>query len=138
MNENKLKHLDFIQAIITRMNSNSFMLKGWCITLVSALFALAAKDADPKYVVIAFIPLPAFYLLDAFYLSRERQYRDLYSRAAVSDPNSVDFSMDARPYNKGRSTWFASLGSLSVWLFYGIAAVTVAIVMFVVQGPHHG
>ena len=35
MNENKLKHLEFIQNIITRMNSNSFVIKGWSITLVT-------------------------------------------------------------------------------------------------------
>jgi len=30
------------------MNVNSFLLKGWAITLVAALFALAAKDANPQ------------------------------------------------------------------------------------------
>jgi len=59
--EAKLKYLEFIQAIINRMNSNSFMLKGWCITLVSALFALAAKDANQLYVIVAYIPLPSFF-----------------------------------------------------------------------------
>lgn len=48
MNEKKLKHLEFLQNVITRMNSNSFMIKGWAITLVSALFVLAAKDANVK------------------------------------------------------------------------------------------
>ena len=41
----KLEHLKMLQAVITRMASNSFMVKGWCITLVSALLALSAKDA---------------------------------------------------------------------------------------------
>ncbi len=27
--EIKMKHLDMIQAIITRMNANSFSMKGW-------------------------------------------------------------------------------------------------------------
>ena len=40
----KLKHLEFIQDVITRMNSNSFLLKGWCVTLMSVLFALSARD----------------------------------------------------------------------------------------------
>ena len=44
--ENKRKHLEFIQSVIARMNSNSFLIKGWSITLVSALFALAAKDSN--------------------------------------------------------------------------------------------
>jgi len=64
MGENKRKHLEFIQNIITRMNANSFMIKGWTITLVSALFALAAKDANMNYVLISYIVLPVFWILD--------------------------------------------------------------------------
>lgn len=41
--EKKLKHLDFLQLVITRMNVNSFFLKGWSVTLVAALFAFATK-----------------------------------------------------------------------------------------------
>ena len=78
MDENKRKHLEFIQNVITRMNTNSFLIKGWMVTLVSALFALAAKDSDPRYVLVTFIAIPVFWLLDGFYLSQERQYRGLY------------------------------------------------------------
>jgi hypothetical protein len=46
--ESKLKHLEFIQNVITRMNTNSFLIKVWVATLVSALFALAAKDANQR------------------------------------------------------------------------------------------
>ena len=38
----KLKHLEFIQGIITRMANNSFMLKGWAVTLVAGIFALSS------------------------------------------------------------------------------------------------
>lgn len=134
----KLKYLEFIQAIVTRMNANSFMLKGWGITLVSALFALAAKDASPLYVLVAYIPIPAFWLLDGYYLSQERQYRDLYKVAANCDPAHVDFSLDAKEFNKGRNTWAATLFSPTIAIFYGIAAITVLVVMFAIQGKAHG
>ena len=32
MTEEQIKHLEFIQGIINRMNSNSFAIKGWAIT----------------------------------------------------------------------------------------------------------
>jgi len=35
--EAKLKHLEMIQDVIKRMASNSFLLKGWSLTLVVAL-----------------------------------------------------------------------------------------------------
>ncbi len=36
--ENKRKHLEFIQAIISRMAGNLFFLRGWTITLIAAFF----------------------------------------------------------------------------------------------------
>lgn len=39
-NENRIKHLDYIQSVISRMANNSFQIKTWCITVVSAIFAL--------------------------------------------------------------------------------------------------
>ena len=36
--ENKQKHLELIQGVINRLSSNSFLLKGWSVVLISALF----------------------------------------------------------------------------------------------------
>lgn len=76
--EKKLKHLEMIQAVINRMANNSFMLKGWTVTLVAGIFALASKDADKMYFLIAYIPLIIFWGLDSYYLLQERLYRSLY------------------------------------------------------------
>jgi len=51
---NKIKHLEFIQTIINRMAANSFLIKGWAITLVAALFALSSKDTNKNYIIISF------------------------------------------------------------------------------------
>ena len=39
--ESKIAYLQMIQAVIARMAGNSFLIKGWSVTLVAALFALA-------------------------------------------------------------------------------------------------
>ena len=52
-NNNKITHLEMVQGIINRMASNSFMLKGWAVTLVAGIFALASKDTDKLYILIA-------------------------------------------------------------------------------------
>ena len=44
--DRQLTHLQMIQAVITRMAGNSFLIKGWSVTLVAALFALAAADTE--------------------------------------------------------------------------------------------
>lgn len=58
--ENKLKYLELIQSVINRMASNSFMLKGWAVTLVTGIFALVGKGTDKLYFLIAYIPVIAF------------------------------------------------------------------------------
>lgn len=40
-NASFLKYLTFIQDVITRMNRNAFQLKGWCVTIIAGLSALA-------------------------------------------------------------------------------------------------
>lgn len=94
--EKKLKHLEFIQNVITRMNSNSFMIKGWAVTLVAALFALSAKEANVKFYLIAFIPIVAFWILDGFFIATERRFIKLYKDAASKVESAIDFNMN--PY----------------------------------------
>ena len=78
----KEKHLEFIQGVINRHNSNSFMLKGWAITIASALYALGGTINQPFVIFIALIPIFLFWGLDAFYLTNERCFVDLYSSVA--------------------------------------------------------
>ena len=134
MDENKRKHLEFIQNVITRMNTNSFFIKGWMVTLVSALFALAAKDSDPRYVLVTYLAIPIFWLLDGFYLSQERQYRKLYD--AVRAAETTDFSMNASAYATGWDTWLATVFSRTLLVLYVPMIIIALAVMFVLQA--HG
>ena len=78
--ETKIAHLQMIQAVITRMAENSFMAKGWTVTLVTALFALAAVDANRFFVYVAYLPAVMFWALDAYFLRQERLFRKLYDQ----------------------------------------------------------
>ena len=57
----KHKHLEFLQGAVNRMSGNLFLLKGWTVTLIAALFALAAKDANLLYAALAYFPLLTFW-----------------------------------------------------------------------------
>jgi len=130
MNEKKLKHLEFIQLVITRMNVNSFLLKGWSVTLIAALFAFAAKDANIEYVLITFISTPIFWFLDGYYLSQERQYRGLFNKTKVIPEESIDFDMDASPFRTGCNRWIPSVFSTTLNLFYGtLITITLIIIL---------
>ncbi len=58
--ENKIKYLELVQSIISRMANNSFMLKGWAVTLISGIFVLSGKDTDELYFLVAYIPIIIF------------------------------------------------------------------------------
>jgi hypothetical protein len=129
--EAKFKHLEFIQNVITRMNSNSFLIKGWAITLVSALFGLAAQNSNQQYVMVTYTIIPAFWIMDGFYISQERQYRKLYEEAAAKDV--VDFNMNASRFNGENRTWLSGIFSKTLLVFYGVSFLTTLIVMFLIQ-----
>jgi hypothetical protein len=131
--ENKRKHLEFIQLVITRMNVNSFLLKGWSVTLVAALFAFATKDSDISYVIITYISTPIFWLLDAYYLSLERQYRGLYNSVKNKEEKNIDFDMNAKPFDKGKDSWLSSIFSVTLLFFYGGLTAITLIIMYVIN-----
>lgn len=133
MNDNKIKHLEFIQNVITRMNSNSFLIKGWTVTLVSALFALEAKDTNTDYVIVSYISIPIFWILDGFYIAQERQYRELYKEVTKKEDIQVNFNMDASTFNKGKRTWLCGILSKTLIPFYGFFILITLIVMFVIK-----
>jgi len=68
----KERHLRMIQAVIKRMAANSFWLKGWSVTLVSALFVVDVKDIEARVIWVALLPALCFWGLDGYYLWQER------------------------------------------------------------------
>ncbi len=88
----KLEHLKMLQTVIARMAGNSFSVKTWCVTLVSALLGLAAKDS-PKMIFVAFLPVLMFWWLDAYFLHQERLFRELFDQVRNNGKEDSDFSM---------------------------------------------
>lgn len=120
--EAKTKYLEFIQATINRMAGNSFLLKGWTVTLVGALFALTFKEVDPLYLLISLIVLVLFWRLDSYYLSQERLFIKLYERVSASKSDDTDFSMDTMSFKKYITVGGCAF-SETMRLFYGGLAI---------------
>ena len=108
MTDDQRKHLELIQAVVNRLASNSFSLKGWCVTLVAAVFALASKDPYPWFFAVGLVPVLTFWGLDAYYLWQERLFRALYDKfcdqyvprtppVSTLTGNLPEMSMDTRP-----------------------------------------
>ncbi|MES2238666.1 MAG: hypothetical protein V4497_00250 [Bacteroidota bacterium] len=130
MNEQKIKHLEFIQNTITKMGNNSFLIKGWLISIVSALYALSAKDSNSNFIIISYLAIPVFWLLNGYFLSQERKYRTLYDAVRLKNENQIDFDMNTKNYNNGRNTILSSLFSISIFPLYFTMFIITLIVIF--------
>lgn len=134
--DKKVQYLQMIQGVITRMASNSFALKGWAVTLVAAIFALSAKDADRRYFLISYVPILVFWGLDTFYLRQERLYRALYNKARQAPDNTpVDFSLTATTATLGEDKKFEYLNcffsTTELWFYLPLAILCLAITIII-------
>jgi len=125
--EYMLKEIDIIQDIIRRMAFNSFMIKGWAITLV--VVTLLLKGAEKYQVWIAFIPLLVFWFLDACFLWQERMYRKLYEWVINNRLKTKEylFDMNAYRFKEQVQPKFRIMFSTTLGWFYGSIAILIVI-----------
>ena len=118
--ENKLKHLEFLQGVINRLANNSFMLKGWSVIIVSALFVLDFKNTDSKILYLTLLPIIAFWVLDGYFLWQERLYRKLYNKVREFKEEEINFSMDVSSVKGQVSSWCKTIFSKTLLICHGI------------------
>ena len=97
------KEIDLIQACISHMAQNSFLIKGWALTLVAAIVALTTENL---YVLcgIGIVILLVFWHLDAFFLKMEKLYRFKYEWVIAERPKgNREYLYDLNPYQD--KTW---------------------------------
>jgi len=127
LKEYMLKEIDIIQDIIKRMAFNSFMIKGWTITLV--VVSLLLKGTEKYQVWIAFIPLVVFWLLNAYFLRQERMYIILYDWVINNRLNTEEhlFDMKTRRFKNEVQSIPRIMFSITLGWFYGSIAILVII-----------
>jgi hypothetical protein len=135
--EKKAKHLEMIQSVIERMGNNSFLIKGWSITLVSAIFVVAFQGKDKIIAIWTLFPAIIFWLLDGFYLWQERLLRCLYDHVRKLDEKKIDFSMDTSMVREAtirgrKNNLINAVFSRTLFPFHGglVIAIVVAILIF--------
>ena len=101
-NEAIHKELDLIQSCVNRMANNSFLIKGWMITLIVALVALLADKVEVHIIAgLATVVISCFWYLDGFFLKTERLYRLKYDWVVAERPKgNLKNLYDLNPYNK--------------------------------------
>ena len=132
MSPEQIKHLEFIQNVITRMNTNSFQIKSWCITIVSALLAIVASTKNNYFFLAAIFPVIIFWFLDAYYLNQERKFRGLYNDVAgvTDEPKDIKlFAMRPDLYINEEYSYWSSFFSITILKMY-LAMIITLIVFF--------
>lgn len=121
--------IKIVQGIIDRMARNSFLIKGWTITLV--VVALLVKGLSIHYVV-AFLPWLVFWVLDAYFLRLERCYRKLYGWLILNRPDNreliFDMNAETRFGNSVDSVW-GTMVSKTLASFYLMIFVLIVIII---------
>lgn len=95
------KEIDLIQECINRMANNSFLIKGWTITIVTVVFPILYSKIEKNIVIFfALVMIGCFWYLDSYFLNLERLYRRKYEWVIRNRLINENYFYDLNPYNK--------------------------------------
>ena len=132
INETRIRYLEAIQRVVDRLSNISFILKGWAVSLVAGLMALAASGSNQGFVLIAYIPIVVFWFLDAYFLMMERQYRELFKE-------NIDLSQKLEQFTLKREKgniviYRKALFSITIFFTYATLIGATLIVFLLIGG----
>lgn len=94
------KEIDLIQGCVNRMAHNSFIIKGWLISLIAVVLTLLPENFEIKWLcVVGLLITMCFWYLDGYFLKIERLYRWKYEWVIVKRLETDKWSYDLNPYN---------------------------------------
>jgi len=136
IDDNRIKHMEMIQAVVARLAGNSFVIKGWVLTLTVALLGFAVNKNSSGLAAVALLPITVFWGLDAYYLQTEWLFRELHKKVRTPDSGVTPFFVGATDNDfvkslpdDPRSHW-TTLWRPALLLFYGsLAAATVSVIV---------
>lgn len=115
------------------MASNSFLFKGWSITIIAGISAFATKDSNSLLMTVPIVATLLFWGVDAYYLMLERAFRDMYDAVRQKKESEIDFSM--KPTGIGFKAWLTTATTRPVlWLFYAVVLVVLIVLTLSLNG----
>jgi hypothetical protein len=117
--DKKIKHLEFIQTVIARQAKNSFLLKGWIVTITAAMITFIPKNNDVKPILSVYGLIFIFWILDSYYLFQEKLFRALYDHVRTLGEDEINFDMNTNHFKKKiNCTWLDVAISRTLLVFY--------------------
>ncbi|MFJ8544439.1 hypothetical protein ACIRFH_20875 [Streptomyces sp. NPDC093586] len=130
LGEGRIKHLELIQMTVARMGNNSFLIKGWSLTVTGALLAFAVRTEDRALALVSLVPVLAFWLLDGYFMYRERLYRRLYDRVRRPEVAVEPFAMDVDAGRERAGAVKAAFSPTPVCFYGGLFLAQVVALLF--------
>lgn len=138
--DDRRKHLDYIQAVVTRQSAASSAAKGWLLPIVTATYGFALTQHSWTLAALGLVAVLLFAYLDANYLKSEKQFRRLYNTVARSsrkvplytlDPVDADDPLHEDEPAKSRSKQFLGkyLPEWKIWASWSIAPFYIALIL---------
>jgi hypothetical protein len=117
----KIKHLEMIQAVVTRLANEAALIRGLALTVAAAFFGFSVPSLNWRIAAVGMLPVVAFWGLNAYYLRADRQFRKFYDRVRRGEPNIEPFAMNAR--EEEVETGWQVAWSVTLRPFYGVIAI---------------
>ena len=116
------KEIDLIQDCIKRMANNSFLLKGWTVSLVVIVLALGKDHEFEKLFPVLMLLITCFWYLDAFFLRTEKMYRKMYEWVIKNRKNTEEhlYDLDPQRFSNTVAGEVKIMFSKTLCVFYGI------------------
>ena len=132
------KELDLIQDCISRMARNSFMLKGWAITVVVITWAIiGTENWGSLSILLLLVPTIMFWSLDAFFLLTEKRYRKLYewviSERLEKKSNAYLYNLNPLRFKEAAGPGWKCFLSKTLLPFYGALVLIIIGAVLVCQ-----
>ena len=124
-----VEHLKMVQNVIARMAGSSAQMKTWAVSLVTATIVFSGLSDSPHWLIGlgGFVPIVAFWTMDARYLHLERCYIKLHE-AIVAGSSIAPFDLNYRIHASAVDSAWRIARSWSVCIFYGsLSAVMIVL-----------
>lgn len=126
------KEIDLIQNCINRMTGNSFLLKGWLVSLVAVIMTIGTGELNKTVVIMtAVIMTCSFWYLDAFFLRTERKYRKMYKwvlEKRANQDRELQYDLDPTRFDNEVESLLTIMLSNTLRRFYGMILLLIVLV----------
>lgn len=132
MREGKIEYLQMLQEPIGRMSTISAVFKGFTATIVAGVVTVARSNMNILMILVSFLLILAFAILDIYYLKLERKFRYIFNQVRL-DKHDIDFSMQITLNSDeivlAKAGVWECIKSPSIYLFYLIMIIVLILVV---------